>query len=58
MWTMLLAIPFHYSLIFMYLFVRLALYHKFNSFGVVRRLTQIGLENATWRNSQNSPAKG
>jgi hypothetical protein len=43
--TMLLAIPFHCSLIFMYLFVVLALYHSFGSFGsfgVVGRFTRIG----------------
>jgi hypothetical protein len=55
---MLLAIPFLCSLIYMYLFVGLTLYYRFGSFGVVGRFTRIGLENATVRNSQNSPAKG
>lgn len=42
---MLLAISLLYSLIFMYLFVRLALYHRFSSFSVVSYFT-------------HSPAKG
>jgi len=51
---MLLAISLLCSLIFMYLFMGLALYHRFGGFGgfgVVGRFTRIGLENATVRNS-------
>ena len=48
---MFLSISLFCSLIFIYLFIELALYHRFDSFDIIDRFIKIGLENATDRDS-------